>query len=108
MAVIKYEAGREVDGVKYEESDLLLTTIVNIHALTVMSNPPQLPDKEELLDYYVIDINFVDANGNTSYMTDATYYVVEQDGEYYLIEGQHGFIYQIEEQKYMELELLFD
>ena len=108
MAVIKYEAGQEVDGVKYEESDLLLTTVVNIHELTVMSNPPQLPDKEELLDYYVIDINFVDATDNTSYMTDVIYYVVEQDGKYYLLEEQHGFIYQIDEAAYADFETLID
>ena len=108
MAVIKYEAGQEVDGVKYEESDLLLTTVVNIHEMTVMSNPPQLPDKEKLLNYYVIDINFVDATDNTSYMTDVIYYVVEQDGKYYLLEEQHGFIYQIDEAAYADLETLID
>ena len=73
-----------------------------------MSNPPLLPDKEELSYYYVIDINFVDATGNTSHMIDAEYSVVELDGEYYLIEDQHGFIYQIHETAYMELEALFD
>ena len=108
IAIIKYENGQEIDAVKHEESDLLLTTVVSIHELTAMSNPPLLPDKEELSYYYVIDINFVDATGNTSHMIDAEYSVVELDGEYYLIEDQHGFIYQIHETAYMELEALFD
>ena len=108
IAIIKYENGQEMDAVKHEESDFLLTTVVNIHELTAMSNPPLFPVKEEFSDYCEIDINFVDATGNTSHMIDAKYSVVEQDSEYYLIEEQHGFIYQINEEAYTKLEALFD
>lgn len=108
IAIIKYENGQEMDAVKHEESDFLLTTVVNIHELTAMSNPPLFPIKEEFSDYYEIDINFVDATDNTSQMIDAEYSIVEQDGEYYLIEEQHGFIYQINEAAYTKLEALFD
>ena len=73
-----------------------------------MSNPPLLPDKEELSNYYVIDINFVDTIGNTSHMNKAEYSVVEQEGEYYLIEEQHGFVYQIREESVAELEALWN
>ena len=41
-------------------------------------------------------------------MTDVIYYVVEQDGKYYLLEEQHGFIYQIDEAAYADLETLID
>ena len=108
IAIIKYENGQEMDAVKQEDSDFLLTTVVNIHELTAMSNPPQLPDKEEFANYFEIDINFVDATGNTSQMIDAEYYVVEQDGERYLIEEQHGYVYPIDEAAYTGLKELFD
>ena len=68
IAIIKYKNGEEVDGIKHEESDFLLTTVVNIHELTTMTNPPLLPAKEDFSDYFMIDINYVDETGETSHM----------------------------------------
>lgn len=107
LAIVQYKNGQEVTAIKHEEADLLLNTVVKIHELKAMDKPPVLSIKEDSSNYYEISINYVDKTGETDYRVTAKYYVVQQEGEYYLIEDNQRFIYQIGEDAYTELELLF-
>ena len=110
IAIIKYKDGEEVDVVKHEESDFLLTTVVNIHELTTMTNPPILPDKENFSDYFMMDINYVDATGETDHMENVEYYIIQQDNGYYLIRERldnSRSVWEIDEDSYNELCDLF-
>ena len=107
LAIIKYENGQELDAVKYDAPDILLNAVVKIHELTAMRNPPLLQGEEIYADCYKIGINFMDASGETAHEDTVEYFVVWYDNAYYLTDDAQKLVYQIDEQAYAELEMLF-
>ena len=106
-SIIKYENRKEIRSVKYDESDVLLTTAINIHELTAMDNPFDLPVQEDFSDYYEMSIDYVDATGETDYKYTAKYYIIQRNDDYYLIDSNYNSVYQIDKMEYEKIEKFF-
>ena len=108
LAITKIENGQVTDAIKHEEPDFLLTTVVNIHELSILDEPPVFVDGYAFSDCCTISIDFVDATGETDYRVTAEYCAVQQGDMCYLIDINHGLVYQLDENAYGELLSLFE
>ena len=82
----KYIDGQQYEIAEFDTPDFLLNTVVGIHELHYLEEPPAFLQGYELQDFYSLDILFVDDTGKAHYEDTWNFLIVEATDSYYLLE----------------------
>lgn len=95
----KYVDGQQYGVAEFDTPDFLLNTVVEIHELHYLEDPPAFLQGYELQDFYSLDILYVDDTGKYHYEDIWNYLIVEAADSYYLLEiGPDSQIEDIQEE----------
>lgn len=108
VEIQKMVDGEQADVVNFTESDLLLNAVVEIHELHYMDEPPTFLNEYEYTDYYEIIVFYADTTGEAHYEDACEYRVIEENGNYYMIELDSGHVYEISAEGYEKLSAIFE
>lgn len=108
VEICKVVAGEQADALKFTESDFLLNTVVEIHELHHLNEAPAFLDGYAYTDYYEILVHYADTTGETHYNDVSEYKVIENNGQYYMIENLTELVYEIGAEEYEQLGSMFE
>ncbi len=108
VEILKMVDGEQADTLTFTESDLLLNAVVDIHELHYMDEPPAFLDEYEYADYYEITVFYADTTGDVHYEVACGYRVIEEDGNYYMVELDSDLVYEISTEGYEKLTAIFE
>lgn len=108
VEILKTTDGEQVDVVNFTESDILFDAVVEIHELHYMDERPAFLEKYVFTDYYEIIIFYADTTGDAHYEDACEYRVIENDGNYYMVDLDSDLVYELRAEGYEKLTTLFE